>query len=91
VNLTQGYRRVAPGQASMPLRVDMRGTACLVPAGTALRLSIAPACFPAFPVNDGDGTPPATSRRIDQRITTLTLRHGAGSPSRLLLPVNESA
>ncbi len=87
VNLTQGYRRVAPGEGAAPLRVEMRGTAATIPAGTALRLSLAPSCFPAFPVNGGDGAPPAVARRIDQRIVTLTIRHGSGTPSRLLLPI----
>jgi putative CocE/NonD family hydrolase len=87
VNLTQGYRRVEPGEACAPLRIDMRGTAATIPAGTALRLSIAPSAFPGYPVNAGDGRGPAESRRIDQRIATLTVRHGEGAPSRLLLPV----
>ncbi len=69
----EGYRRVSqPG----PVRIAMRGTCLTLPAGEALRLSVAGAAFPAFPVNPGTGQNPAQARAIDARVITLRLRHG---------------
>ncbi|MGE0255444.1 MAG: CocE/NonD family hydrolase [Alphaproteobacteria bacterium] len=87
LNLTQGYRRVAPGDAVQPVRVEMRATCASIRPGHALRLSLAASDFPAHPVNGGDGAPPSLARAIDAQILTLTVRHGAAAPSRLLLPV----
>jgi len=87
LNLTQGYLRVAAGDAALPLRVGMRATCATIRPGHALRLSLAASDFPAHPVNGGDGAPPAVARAVDAQIVTLCLRHGAAAPSRLLLPV----
>ena len=68
----------------------MRAVAVTVPAGHALRLSLAAASFPAFPVNPGTGVSAATARAEDERVIVLTLRHGAATPSCLHLPVASS-
>lgn len=86
-NLTQGHARFANDIASEPRRVAMRATAVTVPAGHALRLSIAGASFPAFPVNPGTGGSPWHTRAADERVIVMTLRHGGAAPSRVWLPV----
>lgn len=88
LNLTQGYRRVEEGNAIRPVQVGMRAVCVTVPAGSRLRLSLAGACFPAFPVNPGTGAEAAETRLVDCRTITLTF-HAAGT--RLLLPVTEAA
>ncbi len=88
-NLTQGHARF-DGAGPGPRRVMMRATMATVPAGHALRLSLAAASFPAFPVNPGTGAPPATARAEEERIIVVTLRHGGASPSRLRLPISQA-
>jgi len=83
-NLTQGYRRVEEGGDTRPLGIGMRAVCATVPAGNRIRLSLAGACFPAFPVNPGTGAEAAETRLVDCRTITLTF-HAAGT--RLLLPV----
>ena len=84
-NLTQGYRRL--DTAAPEVSVSMRAVCATVPAGHALRLSLAGACFPAFPVNPGTGAPAADARLIDNRVVTYALSGGGWAASRLLLPV----
>ena len=72
--IAEGYCRVsAPG----PVRIPMRATCLTVPPGEALRLSVAGAAFPAFPVNPGTGQNPTQARAMDARIITLSLAHGS--------------
>ena len=85
--LTSGYCRVAQGGR---VEVGLRAICARVPADSRLRLSVAAGAFPAFPVNSGTGKPPAQERLIDQAIITVTLFHGAGSGTMLLLPVVEA-
>jgi putative CocE/NonD family hydrolase len=89
LNLAQGYRHLpAPSRLDQPVAIPMRATCASIAAGEALRLSIAAACFPAYPVNPGNGLPPEAS--LDQaRITTLGVRHGGASPSSLQLGMAE--
>ncbi|EWY41112.1 Peptidase S15 [Skermanella stibiiresistens SB22] len=84
LNLTQGHARVEEGAATLPLRVAMRAVCATVPAGCRLRLSLAGACFPAFPVNPGTGAEAAETRLVDCRTITLAF-HTAGT--RLTLPL----
>jgi putative CocE/NonD family hydrolase len=84
-SITQGYRRVVPVAPTAPLRVSLRATCCLVPMGRRLRLSIAGACFPALDVNLGTGAPPHEARLMEQRPTTLAVRHGGEVASRLVI------
>lgn len=83
-NFTQGYVRVE-SSAEKPVKVALQPTCMQLSAGSALRLSLSGACFPAYPVNGGNGTPPGIARAIDAKIITLTIRSGADAPSRLLL------
>jgi hypothetical protein len=85
-NLTQGYRRVAPGVAG-PIRVGMRGLCATLAPGDALRLSLAAAAFPALAVNPGTGVPQREARLIDNRVITLFVESGGATPTRLDLPI----
>lgn len=84
--LTQGYRRIEPGEP-LPLRISLRATCATLFPGHALRLSVAGASFPAHPVNPGTGQGAAETRAIDCRIITLGIRSGGDTPSCLWLPV----
>jgi putative CocE/NonD family hydrolase len=84
--LTQGYRRVAPGEA-LPLRISLRAICATIRAGSALRLSLAGASFPAHPVNPGTGARLTETRATDCQVITLSLSCGGETPSRLILPI----
>ncbi len=86
LNLTQGYASVAAA-AARPLRLDMRATCATVPAGFALRLSIAGASFPAYPVNPGTGTLPTEANLLEQRPVTIAVLSGTAAPSAIALPI----
>jgi putative CocE/NonD family hydrolase len=74
IGFAEGYRRVvAPG----PVEIPMRATCLTLHPGERLRLSIAGAAFPAFPINPGTGEDPTKARTIDARIVTLRIRHGS--------------
>ena len=64
--LAEGYTTVSDA-AIGETYVPMRATCATVTPGEALRLSIAGACFPAFPINPGNGARPCDSRTIDAR------------------------
>jgi putative CocE/NonD family hydrolase len=74
VGIAEGYRRVS---RERPIEIPMRATCLTLQPGERLRLSIAGAAFPAFPVNPGTGQDPTTTRIIEARIITLRLRHGS--------------
>ncbi len=88
INLTQGYQKVdGAGQTEPLLRLlDLHPTCFLIPAHHRLRLSLAAACFPAYPVNSGTGQPLAMTETIDHQVITLELWHGGDYPSSLELP-----
>jgi uncharacterized protein len=90
--LTQGYRHLATGAPDSPVSVPMRATCASLAPGDALRLSIAAACYPAYPVNPGTGLPPVEASLDEARIITLGVRHGGVTPSAIVLPLDcESA
>jgi len=74
IAVAEGYCRVsAPG----PVEVLMRATCLAIGPGESVRLSIAGAAFPAFPINPGTGEDPTRARMVDARIITLRVRHGS--------------
>ncbi|MCG5243079.1 CocE/NonD family hydrolase [Azospirillum doebereinerae] len=85
--LTQGHARVEPGDPMRPLTIAMRGACATLAPGTALRLSVAGACFPAYPVNPGTGAEPGETRRVDAQPITLLIHSGPERPSRLRAPL----
>lgn len=86
--LTQGHARVEPGDATRPLTIAMRGVCATLAPGSALRLSVAGACFPAYPVNPGTGAEPGETRRVDAQPITLLIHSGPDRPSRLRVPLS---
>jgi predicted acyl esterase len=66
----------APGPPA-PVALSLLGTCATLTAGERLRLSIATAAFPAFPVNPGTGEDPVATPAAAAQITTLGLRLGA--------------
>jgi hypothetical protein len=86
-NFTQGYLRVEPGQTTTPLILTLQPTCMRIASGNALRLSLTAACFPAYAVNPGTGTHPASATLMEAQIITITVQSGGQHGSRLLLPV----
>jgi putative CocE/NonD family hydrolase len=74
VGLAEGYRRV---RASGTIEIPMRATCLTLQPGERLRLSVAGAAFPAFPINPGTGADPTRARTIDANIITLRVAHGS--------------
>lgn len=91
--LTQGYRHCAAGTGCAgALRVPMRAICAAIAPGERLRVSIAAAAFPAYPVNPGTGRDPTDATLIEAQIITLGIRHGGAHASSVSLPiVNEEA
>jgi hypothetical protein len=85
-NFTQGYLHVESSQQN-PLRVTLQPTCLKIPQGNGLRLSVSAACFPAYPMNPGTGSPLGSDRLMDAQIVTLTVNCGGDYPSQVLLPV----
>ena len=83
IPLTEGYRTIDDGAAE--IGVSMKATCCTIGPGEALRLSIAGACFPAFPVNPGTGENATTTPNVKALITTTGILYGSNKPSRLVV------
>jgi putative CocE/NonD family hydrolase len=79
--LTQGHARVDSPVAAVHL--PMRSVCVTVPPGHALRLSLAGSASPSYAVNPGTGAPAAEFMAADERVITITIRHGE---SRVVLP-----
>jgi hypothetical protein len=65
----------------------MRAICTSLAPGEALRLSLAAASFPAYPVNPGTGRPPTDASIEEARIVTLGVRHGGSTPSTVIVPL----
>ncbi|WP_424099526.1 CocE/NonD family hydrolase [Moorena producens] len=90
-HVTQGYRRVNPGDnTTNPWRIRFQATCVRIAQGNQLRLSLSGACFPAYPVNSGTGALPGESRLMDAQIITLKVSCGEDYPTRVLLPIFRS-
>ena len=87
IPLCDGYTTIADASAGSA-RIPMRATCVTIRPGESLRLSIAAACHPAFPINPGTGARPVDSNLIDARPIAIGVRHGAGG-TRLHLPILE--
>jgi len=84
--IAAGYRSVRGAEPSGDLlQVPMRATCVRLEPGEALRLSIAGASFPGYPVNPGTGADPTRARRIDAQIITLTLLCGGDAGSAIVV------
>jgi putative CocE/NonD family hydrolase len=90
ITLTQGYLHIADSKASGPRVVGMRALCGTLSAGSALRLSLQAASFPAFVVNPGNHVAAAQARPFDSQVVSLALHGGGIRASRLLLPVEDA-
>ena len=84
VPLAHGYRLVKSGtNLDQAIEIPMRATCVTIRRGERLRLSIAGASFPAYPVNPGSGQNPTAASASEARIITLGVRHGGQHASQL--------
>jgi putative CocE/NonD family hydrolase len=83
--LADGYLHL-PITPEGPIEIPMRATCVTLKKGECLRLSIAGASFPAYPVNPGTGQDPTRARQIDAQIITLSVAYGDQSQSYLAIP-----
>jgi putative CocE/NonD family hydrolase len=90
LTLTQGYATITTDMAGTPFVLSLRAICATIQKGDALRLSIAGAAFPAFPVNPGTGTHPAHAHVIEHEVTAITIRHGKCCASILSLPAHDA-
>lgn len=94
-NLTQGYGQFDVPQLGATLAtahpqvisLPLQPTSFTLAPGHALRLSLAAAAFPAYPVNSGTQSLDNSVPTINHRIITLAVWQGQGGASCLHLPV----
>ncbi|MBD2464363.1 CocE/NonD family hydrolase [Oscillatoria sp. FACHB-1407] len=85
--------------AAQWVHITLQPTCIQIPAGSAIRLTLSGACFPAYAVNPGDGSYPHQAQLINAKVITIGIvcegsnpttegdRTASHRPSRLLLPV----
>lgn len=72
---------------SRMVTITLQSTCICIPQGSAIRLSLSAACFPAYAVNTGNGDPSGECRLIDAQIITITLFSEGDRPSQVWLPM----
>jgi putative CocE/NonD family hydrolase len=77
------YRAATAGRYKLKLAT----TCATLKKGERLRLSIAGADYPAYPVNPGTGEDPVSTPKTHAVVTTIAVWHGPSRPSLLRLPV----
>lgn len=85
LQIAEGYRSVANHSNGERVRVSLRRTCATLVSGTRLRLSVAAASFPAYPVNPGTGQRPIDAEAADAGLITIGVVTGGGHGSRLRL------
>jgi putative CocE/NonD family hydrolase len=91
ITLAEGYRAVRDHRSGDRIAVSLRKTCATLRAGERLRLSIAAASFPAYPVNPGDGRNPADVPSIEAGLITLGVMVGGERGAVLKLHVDRAA
>jgi putative CocE/NonD family hydrolase len=89
--LAEGYRRVDDYRPLSEVQVSLRATCARLAKGERLRLSIAPASYPAYPVNPGAGRSATATPRSQADIITLALKTGGEAGSRLMVRFDRPA
>lgn len=84
-NVTEGYRRLDPGQPEGLVVLRLRDTAHRFAPGSRLRLFIAGGSHPQYSRNLGTGEDATSGSAM--RPARHTVAHGRGGASRLVLPV----
>lgn len=85
-NLTQGYVHCQDVTA-VPTKIQLQATCVRIAKGSALRLSLSAACFPAYAMNSGTGAVMNSEDLFNAEIITLMVSCGGNIPSQILLPV----
>ncbi|MBJ7901603.1 MAG: CocE/NonD family hydrolase [Cyanobacteria bacterium RI_101] len=85
--LAQTYG-VFEGKPGVPkeITLTLQAVCAQLSPGSALRLSLGGAAFPAYPVNPGTGDNPRESPAIERRVLTFALYSGEDYPATLVLP-----
>ncbi len=91
-NFTQGYRRLNNYEKDTDILVTitLQPICIKIPAGSAIRLSLSATCFPAYPVNSGQGENHNQGKLIDQQIITIQVKCGDinSNKSQIILPLS---
>ena len=85
-NFSQGYIRAS--QAENLITIPLQATCYQIKTGHSIRLSIAAACFPAYPVNSGMSRSLAESRLIEREIITVSILSGEDYPSAIRFAIS---
>lgn len=91
--IAEGYRSLLDHRAWDRITISLRKTCATLRPGERLRLSIAAAAFPAYPVNPGTGRRPSDASRSEARLVTIGIITGGADGSLLrvsLTPQQES-
>ncbi len=78
-NFTQGYKRIQ--KPEIPIQFQLQPTCILINKGNSLRLSLSGACFPAYSINSGTGSPVDREKLIEARTITITVHSGGDRSS----------
>jgi putative CocE/NonD family hydrolase len=87
IQIAEGYRSLLDHRAGDRITLSLRKTCATLRPGERLRLSIAAAAFPAYPVNPGTGQRPADAPRSEARLITIGIITGGTQGSTLHLTV----
>lgn len=85
--IAEGYRSLLDHKAGDRIAVSLRKTCATLRPGERLRLSIAAAAFPAYPVNPGTGRRPVDALRSEARLVTIGVVTGGADGSLLRLSI----
>jgi putative CocE/NonD family hydrolase len=88
--LTSGYCHLPAGDAGKPVALTLPATCATLKPGERLRLSIAGASFPAYPVNPGTGESPVSTPAVKALITTIGISCGSSSGSVIELVTHDA-
>jgi putative CocE/NonD family hydrolase len=86
LQISSGYAHYRVATAGR-YKLKLATTCTTLDKGERLRLSIAAADYPAYPVNPGTGENPVSTPKTHAVVTTIAVHHGPSRPSLLHLPV----
>lgn len=86
LQISSGYAHYRSALSGL-YRLKLAVTCATLKKGERLRLSIAGADYPAYPVNPGTGEDPISALKTRAVVTTIAIWHGPARPSLLRLPV----
>ena len=84
INVSDGFQRLEPEQASGTVRIRLEALAHRFLPGTRIRLQISGGAHPRYARNLGTDEDPATSTKL--AASQRTIFHGANGFSRIVLP-----